>query len=184
MAEKILFQTTLTQLDTSDIDNRGTLRVDEYGKTYRYVKNVSATALVAAGACLKALTSVVTEMNKNVRSVDTATAATASIRMPAGVPVTAVAASGSGTGDHGWVQVAGPARVTMIMSDTAAWASGTAGLVSICTNLPASAFWDVPQTDNSASDANIVIKGVRLAVQLVEGTADTARSAAVEVICL
>ncbi len=184
MAEKVLFQTKLTDLDTVDVDSRGVLRPDERGKVYRYVKNISATALVAAGACLKALTSVLAEINMNVRSVDTATAHTASLRVPGGVPVTAIAQSGSLTGDHGWIQVAGPARVTMIMSDTASAGSGAAGLVSICTNLPASAFWDVPQTDNSASDLPVTVKGVSLLVQLAEGTADTARSAAVDVVCL
>ncbi len=184
MAEKVLFQTGLKALATSDVDGKGTLRPTEEGKVYRFVKNISATALVANGACLKALTSVLANMDANVRSVDTTTAATAQLYLPGGVPVTAIAASGAGTGDHGWVQVAGPARVSMVMSDTTAAASGWPGRLSICTNLPATAFWDVPAEVNSASDLLVYVHGVRLMAQLRPGTASTARSAAVEVLCL
>ena len=146
MAEKVLFQTALTDLKTSDVEGLGVIRKDENGKKYRWVKNVSATALLYHGACLKALTSVLASMDKNVRSTDTATAATAQLSIPAGVPVTAIAASGSSTGDHGWVQVAGPARVSMVVSDTASAASGWPGWTAIATNLPTTdAGWDVPE---------------------------------------
>ena len=187
MAQKILFQTALTDLETTDVEGKGNLRYMDDGRVYRWVKNVSATALLYHGACLKALTSVVSAINSNVRSTDTATAATAQLSIPAGVPVTAIGASGSGTGDHGWIQVAGPAKVSMVMSDAASAGSGSAGLMSIATNLPATdAGWDVPEQNsaNSASTAYIYFKGVRLAARLAEGTAGDARSAAVEVCCL
>lgn len=189
MAQKILFQTKLTDLETTDLEGKGNLRHEEQGKIYRWVKNVSATALVAKGACLKNLTSVLANMNIGVRSVDTLTAATAQLHLPGGVPVTAIAASGAGTGDHGWVQVAGPARVTMVMSDTTAAASGWPGRLSICTNLPATAFWDVglEAPDNAttvAAPTVVYVKGVRLMAQLLTGTAATARSAAVDVLCI
>ena len=131
MAEKVLFQTKLADLNTSDVDGKGNLRVTAEGKKYRYVKNISATALVAAGACLKALTSVLSAMNQNVRSVDTTTGATASIAIPAGVPVTAIAASGAGTGDHGWVHVAGPARVSNGRASTASDGMGAGGVKTL-----------------------------------------------------
>ncbi|MHA2264866.1 MAG: hypothetical protein ACXAEN_20935 [Candidatus Thorarchaeota archaeon] len=183
---KSLFQTALTDLDTTDKDNIGQLRYEDDGKVYRYVKNISATALVANGACLKALTSVLSAINQKVRSVDTTTAATAQLSIPGGVPVTAIAASGASTGDHGWIQVAGAARVTMVTSDTTASASGWPGRLSICTNLAATAFWDVPEspTANSASTAYCYVKGVRLLAKMATGTASNARSAAVEVLCL
>ena len=187
MAQKVLFQTALTDLETSDVEGKGRLRYNDDGRVYRWVKNVSATALAYHGACLKALTSVVATINSNVRAVDTTTAATAQLTVPAGVPVTAIAASGSATGDHGWIQVAGPAKVSMIMSDTASAGSGAAGLIAIATNLPATdATWDVPEqlTADSASAAYIYVKGVRLACRLAEGTAGAARSASVEVCCL
>ena len=186
MAQKILFQTALTDLEKTDLEGKGRLRHEDDDKVYRWVKNVSATALVADGACLKALTSVLANINKGIRSVDTATAATAQLSIPAGVPVTAIAASGAGTGDHGWIQVAGPARVTMVVSDTADAASGWPGRLAICTNLPATAFWDVPETPtaDSASTAYCYVKGVRLLAKFAEGTAANSRSAAVEVLCL
>ncbi len=191
MAQKVLFQTKLTELARSS--DLGTPKLGdalanemhvEGGKIYRFVKNVSATALVANGACLKALTSVLANVHKNVRSVDTTTAATAQLTLPGGVPVTAIAASGgTGTGDCGWVQIAGPARVSMVMSDTTAAASGWPGRMSICTNLPATAFWDVPDEVNSASDLQVHVHGVKLISQLRPGTASTGRSATVEVMC-
>lgn len=192
MAEKRLFQTALTDLVTQSDYEAGRV-VEKKGdiqwrgdKCYRFVKNVSATALVADGACLKALTSVISAINANVRSVDTTTAATAQLSIPGGVPVTAIQASGASTGDHGWIQVAGPARVTMVMSDTTAGASGWPGRLAICTNLAATAFWDVPEspTANSASTAYCYVHGVRLLAKLASGTASTARSATVEVCCL
>ena len=189
MAQKVLFQTALADLETSDVEGKSVLRHVEDGKIYRWVKNVSATALVAAGACLKNLTSVLVNMNVGVRSVDTLTAATAQLSIPAGVPVTAIAASGASTGDHGWIQVAGPARVSMTVSDTTAAASGWPGRLSICTNLPATCFWDVPE--NGAEDATTIaaasvvfVKGVRLMAKFATGTKSDARSAAVEVLCL
>lgn len=187
MAEKVLFQAALTALKTEDTEGRGRLRHYSDGRIYRWVKNISATALLYHGACLKALTSVLGEMEKNVRSTDTATAATSQLSIPAGVPVTAIGASGSSTGDHGFVQVAGPARVSMVVSDTASAASGWPGWTAIATNLPATdAGWDVPEapTANSASVAYIRLKGVRLLAKFAEGTAAAARSAAVEVMCL
>lgn len=187
MAQKVLFQTALTDLETSDVEGKGRLRYEDDGKVYRWVKNISATALAYHGACLKALTSVLAGVNVNVRSNQSTTAATAQLTLPAGVPVTAIAASGSATGDHGWIQVAGPAKVSMIMSDTASAGSGAAGLISIVTNLPATdASWDVPEqlSADSATAAYIYVKGVRLAARLAEGTAGAARSALVEVCCL
>ena len=182
MADKVLFQTSLTDLSLTDKDGIGELRYESDGRTYRYVKNVSATALVRQGSCLKALTSVLAGMDKGVRSPDfaTLTGATASMLIAAGVPVTGMAKSGSLiTGAFGYVQVAGPAKVSMLMSDTTAGVSGLPGRVSIATGLIATAGWDVPE----ALDANCV-NGVLLVRKLRPGTAAAARSANVEVVCL
>lgn len=186
MAEKVLFETALIELAVTDKEGLGTVRIDQQGKKYRWVKNLSATALLYHGACLKALTSVLGAINQKVRSTDTTTAATAQLSIPAGVPVTAIAASGSATGDHGWVQISGPAKVSMVVSDTASAASGWPGWTAIATNLPATdAGWDVAEapTANSASVAYVRLKGVRLLAKFAEGTAAAARSAAVEVMC-
>ena len=58
MAEKVLFQTALTGLELTDIEGVGILRTDEFGRIFRWVKNMSSTALIAAGACLRPVTSV------------------------------------------------------------------------------------------------------------------------------
>lgn len=182
MADKVLFQTSLTKLSITDKDGIGELRHESDGKVYRYIKNVSATALVRKGSCLKALTSVLGGMNKGVRSPDfaTLTGATASMLIAAGVPVTGIGATGSTyTGAFGFVQVAGPARVNMLMSAVTAGVSGLPGRVSIATGLIATAGWDVPE----ALDANCV-NGVLLVGKLRPGTAAAARSANVEVVCL
>ena len=192
MAEKRLFQTALTDLVTQSDYEAGRV-VDKKGdlqwrgdKCYRFVKNVGATALVADGSCLKALTSVLSAINLNVRPPDSTTAATAQMSIPGGVPVTAIQASGASTGDHGWIQVAGPARVSMCMSDTTAGASGWPGRLAIATMAIATAGWDVPEspTASSASTAYCYVRGVRLLAKLASGTAGAARSAAVEVMCL
>ena len=124
MAHRHLFQTALSDLVTQDVSSELGQIMEEDGKKYRFVKNISATALLYHGACLKALTSVLGAVNKFVRSTNTATAKTAQLSIPGGVPVTGIAASGSNTGDHGWVQIAGPAKVSMVVSDTANAASG------------------------------------------------------------
>jgi hypothetical protein len=186
MAQRNHFQTALTDLVTEDTANELGEVFENKGKRYRFVKNISATALLYHGACLKALTSVLNAVNNYVRSTDTTTAATSQLSIPAGVPVTAIAASGSATGDHGWVQIAGPAKVSMVVSDTASAASGWPGWTAIATNLPATdAGWDVAEapTADSASVAYVRLKGVRLLAKFAEGTAANARSAVVEVMC-
>jgi len=181
MAQKVLWQTALTDLSVTDQDGIGNLRYEDDGRVYRYIKNVGATALVRYGSCLKALTTVIANVNKGCRSPDfvTATGATAAMNMPAGVPVTAMAKSGSAiTGAFGYVQVAGPARVNMLMSDTTVCASTVPGRLSIATGLIATAGWTPPGDSHS----NQI--GVRLVQKLATGTAGAVRSASVEVACL
>ncbi len=192
MAQKVLFQSALTDVHTGDREGVANVRIESDGKKYRYVKNVSATALVHYGAALKALTTTLVNLNKNVRSPDMtldASMASAQLSMPAGVPQTAIAASGSlRTGAYGWVQIAVPAIVNMMVSATTAAASSWPGRLSICTNLPASAFWDVPENgaDNAVTIASATkqfVHGVELLQKLVSGTAANFRSATVEVRC-
>lgn len=182
MAQKVLFQTALAGLDVTDIDGIGNLRHTPEGKIYRYVKNVGATALVRGGSCLKALTAAVAVQNKGVRSPDhaTATAGTASMLIAAGVPVTGIGATGSTfTGAFGFVQVAGPARVSMLMSSVTAAGSGLPGKMSIATGLIATAGWDVPE-----EVAAQYVNGVLLTEKMLTGTSSAARSASVDVMCL
>lgn len=120
---KVLWQTALTQLEGSDVEGLGKLREDEEGNTYRWVKNSSGTALIAAGCCLMDFTTTAADIFKRVRSADVAQTgpSTCLITMPAGSPITAIAESGgTSTGDHGWIQVAGIKKVSMRQTATAA----------------------------------------------------------------
>ena len=122
MARKILFQTKLTDLETTDVEGLGVERDEANGYTYRWVKNSSGTALVAAGCCLMDFTTTTADAFKRVRSANVAATgpATSLITMPAGVPITGIGASGASTGDHGWILVKGLAKVSMRQTATAA----------------------------------------------------------------
>jgi hypothetical protein len=55
MATKILFQTALTDTETSDIEGIGSVREDQLGNKYRWVYNASTTAARVGGpACYDA----------------------------------------------------------------------------------------------------------------------------------
>ncbi len=52
MAQKILFETGLTEFKATDVEGAGTERIDEKGRKYRWIYNVSAIAArVGAPAC-------------------------------------------------------------------------------------------------------------------------------------
>lgn len=187
MARKILFAEGggIASLQTSDKEGLGVLYEDEYGRTYRYIKNAGATALAAAGCCLRKLGQTTAKgVVQRVLSPDAATGpATCLMTMPAGVPVTAIGASGAATGDHGWIQVKGPARVSMMQSATAA--DQEPGCVSIATML-STGIWDKPLTSMIDTDGTpqIVQAFVRLAAALATTGVATAASAVVTVNCL
>lgn len=107
MATKILFQTALNELSKSAVDTLGEMRSDELGNLYRYVKNKGSTGLVQGGCCLRVITSVTADIVKYVISPDGAGASTASLTGVAGIPRTGIGASGSSTGDYGWIMVEG-----------------------------------------------------------------------------
>jgi hypothetical protein len=101
MAEKILFQTKLVQLDKVDKDGVGTIRRDEFGRAFRYTKNRNATAFTAKQPVCFDVGNVGTfALLKSVNSP-----VTADLMVQAGIAMTAIAASG---GDcFGWVQQLG-----------------------------------------------------------------------------
>lgn len=122
MADKRLIKVPLTEIRTNDEEVIGSLYPHK-GKIYRWVKNAGDTALQVAAACLTLPTSVVDAANARVvspSSAGPATAASASVLAAAGVPMAAIAVSGSDTGDHGWIQVKGVMKVNMTQSATAA----------------------------------------------------------------
>ncbi len=121
MGRKVMFQTALTDLKTTDVEGLGVLREDEFGNTYRWMRNDAATALQPGGCCLANLSSAIADVNKGVYSPDAATGgATALVGIPAGAPVTGIGATGSSTGCFGWVQVEGKRRVSLKAVATAA----------------------------------------------------------------
>jgi len=187
MARKILFAEGggLASLQTSDKEGLGVLYEDEYGRLYRYVKNAGSTALAAAGCCLRKLGQTTAKgVVQRVLSPDAATGpATCLMTMPAGVPVTAIAASGASTGDHGWIQVRGPARVSMMQSATAV--DQEAGCISIGTML-STGLWDKPVSSMVDTDGTpqVNFAHVRLAAALATTGVATAASAVVMVNCL
>ena len=118
MAEKVLFQTKLTDLSSTDKEGAGVLRRDEYGRVYRWVKNTATTALTAKQpTCHEVALAGTFAMFQSVL-----TPATADLMLAAGIAVTAIGASG---GDcFGWVMCRGH------FSNARALAvSGTAGAV-------------------------------------------------------
>ena len=179
---KVLFQTKLTELTNSDKDGIGTLREDEFGRVFRFVKNASSTALVACGPCLKPLTSVSLAAIKKVYTIDVGSEVTASVKCPAGVAMSAIAASGTdnlSTMCYGWIQVEGPKRVNFYASDTTL----AIGMVAIATSgLPASAIFGpgYAEVANSATSAYAYAKYVQvMKVPATDGAA-TAISCAVD----
>jgi len=121
MAEKVLFQTTLTQVAKTDLEGLGTLR-REGNEVYRWVKNASAdTALTVGGSCLKynLYPATASEIDKRVYPPDTRCTLTCFEALPAGVPVAAIGASGASTTCFGWVKVQGVEAVTVNSGATA-----------------------------------------------------------------
>ena len=179
MAQKVLFQTGLSALSTTDEEGIGNLRYEMNGRVYRYVKNQSATALVRGGSCLKALTDNLANHGLKVISPDfeAATTGTASMYVAGGVPVTAIGASGASA--FGFVQVAGLARVSMLTSDSTKAISGWPGYMSIATGLIATAGWD-----SSPAVGAQYNNGVMLTAKFKSGSVAYGRSASVNVFCL
>jgi len=187
MPRKVLFGEGggLEVLNTSDKEGLGVLYENEFGQTFRYVKNAGSTALVAAGCCLMKLgqTSAKAAVQR-VLSPDASTGpATCLITMPAGVPVTAIGASGSGTGAFGWIQVAGPKKATVWQSATAV--DQEAGCHAIATSASGTA-WGKPYTStiDSTVGGTVQLRCVELIASLATTGVATAASALVEVKCL
>ncbi len=187
MARKTMFAEggCLTALQTSDVEGLGVLYEDKYGRTFRYVKNASATALVAAGCCFQKLgASTPAGAVQRVLSQDASTGpATCLVTVAGGVPVTGIAASGAGTGDHGWVQVEGPKKVTMWQTATAV--QQEPGCCAIMSGLSTSA-WDRPYTGviDSTNGGTVNMRCVQVIAEPAATGVATAASTLVMVRCL
>lgn len=112
---KVLFETELTDIKKTDIEGVGTLRYEDDGRIFRWVKNRNATALVAdQPVCYDAGNVGSAALYKSVNMP-----VTADLMLAAGVTKAAFGISGAKC--FGWIQVQGyfkEARV-LAVSDTA-----------------------------------------------------------------
>ena len=134
---------------------------------------------------MEMLTSVEAGMKTRVISPDGIGDGTTTgfVGLPAGMPMSAIGASGSVTGAYGWVQAKGPAKVTL-MQETSAL---TVGQFAIGSNvLPATQPWasTFSPTADSASVSNLDDRGVRLMQAVATTGAATAISCLVDIQCL
>jgi len=182
--DKNLIRVPLTELRTYDEEVIGSVYRKD-GKAYRWIKNYGSTSLVADGACLDVITSVEANVHKKVIHPHGAGASTASVQIVAGVPMTAIGPSGSDTGDHGWIQVRGARKVSIMQSSAA---TGQAiGCFAIATSVqPATAPFDqgYAPTANSAATAYLYAKRVQILKSLTSTGPATAASALVDIQCL
>lgn len=175
-----LIRVPLTELRTNDEQSLGAV-YQVKNKYYRWQKNAGATALVARACCLQLLTSVEAGIDTRVIATDGAAAATAVINLPAGMPLTAIGASGTDTGDHGWVQCKGPAKVTLAKSSAAMVAGGMA----IATDAqPATQPWGgtIPPVSTVPADGTTAFQNAGRRVVLMQAIAAT--NPATSVSCL
>ena len=103
MASKVLFETKLTDIKSTDIEGVGSLRVENGadGGVYRWVKNRNATAFTAKQpVCYDA-----GNVGSKVLLQKVNSPVTADLMLAAGIAVTAIEASGSKC--YGWVKVQG-----------------------------------------------------------------------------
>jgi len=101
MAIKQLFETKLTDTKSTDVEGVGTLRHENDGTVYRWVKNRNASAFTAKQpVCYDAGNVGSNSLYKSVNSP-----VTADLMLQAGIAVTAIPASGGLC--YGWVLVEG-----------------------------------------------------------------------------
>ena len=101
MGQKVLFETALTDVKSTDVEGVGMLRDEGDGRIYRWVKNRNATAFTAKQPVCYDVGNVGT--NALFQSVNSPV--TADLMVQAGIALTAIAASGGNC--YGWVQVEG-----------------------------------------------------------------------------
>lgn len=187
--EKVLFQTELNQLSTSELDSLGCERTDELGNKYHFVKNKSTTGMIQGGCCLKPIVSTTADIFKYIVSPDGAGAATASLTCVAGVPRTAIAPSGSATGCYGWIMVEG--YTTAYVNQTSVLTDSQIDCIVIGTTISQPATYqtfDYPRAtwsgllSDGATAANVITQGIVLLNSISTGPL-TVAAVAVRVRC-
>ena len=148
---KTCFVTQFTEQSTSDLEGVGTLRRDQYGKVYRWVKNSSDNAArVGAPACFDEGNVAQTYFMERCITEDEAAG---DIKYLAGVWLAAVAGE-----SYGWVQVWG-------VYDTARVAPASAGAVVAGDLMVPGASTDTTETNTSRPHCFItqLVQGVTIA---------------------
>ena len=108
---KTVYATPLLETATTDTDIVGTLREDELGNKYRFVKNVDTTAMVQGQPV--AWDSAANKGTSAYYS-DVTLAVTAELMNMAGIAMTGIAISGGSC--YGWVQVWGIAKDARVLT--------------------------------------------------------------------
>ena len=184
MAEKILFQTALTDLETADVEGLGVIRKVESGKKYKWVKNYCSTSLGRSGPCLSILSSVDGAQGLKVCSPDTSATYTASQSIPAGQAMTAIAPSGSATGDHGWILVKGTTRGSVTGTSVA---GAINDMCQPTSEIPTTPSWSIigatyTQTLNTIIGARLL--GISTVATTTPATRTYERSTSIYIHCL
>ena len=101
---KVLFETALTDVSSTDIEGVGTLQYGSGGEAYRWVRNLSTTTAIVAlqPVCYDETTVGTIAFTQAVSEPETE-----SLMCLAGIAMTAMAASAASALKYGWVQVRG-----------------------------------------------------------------------------
>lgn len=183
MARKVLFQTALTDLRTTDVEGLGNIR-RENDKSYKWVKNYCGTSLGRSGPCLSVLSSVDVAQGKKVCSPDSSTTYTASQNVPAGQAMTAMGPSGSATGDHGWILVKGTTRGSVTGTSVA---GAIGNMCNATASIPTTPSWNIigdtyTQTLNTYIGARLL--GISTVATTTPATVTYERSTSIYINCL
>ena len=148
MGIKTMWNTRVTEIaKTANNEHRADLRFEAKGIAYRYVKNAGVTDIPRSGCSIHP-TAYDVNLLEFIHAPSIPGEATDHANLMAGIHPTTLYASGSETGDHGWVQVLG------VFKDALAGTNATAFLKLIpCTTHPGSCF--LTATDNLGSTYNV-----------------------------
>jgi hypothetical protein len=158
MAEKVLFQTALTDIKSSDVEGIGALRNDVSGNVYRWVYNIGASAM-AAGGCAFVHDSA-GSLSTALTTVDRATASSLGMDGLAGIAMAAITSS-AGASPYGWIQCRGfHSGVSVVATSTYGpgcslkGVAGSTAMVLDKTSASTATFTRTVITLNSASTAS------------------------------
>ncbi len=168
MAIKVIFETALADIASSDIEGIGNVRHESRGDRYRWVENVSGTSMVAGSACAYPATDQSASPALYGRRISAQAAAELSGDNFAGVAMAAIAASGASAKKYGWIQVEGihTAASVLLISSTVAGVIGDR-------LIPASATMDLDRLVTSVVSAG-ALDTTKVNVAVLMQTVDSA----------